>query len=449
MSERSGPTLVALAAAAAACGGGGSSGTAGVSITFGSATPFATHVASFAPAGFTWGPPDGTLGAVANGDGTYTFFGAALGAASASAAGPACSGSPGVQGAYRFTGTLEEYGGLPAGGCRAVLAKGGAPSGWVFDADYAGGGSVLPFKSGATDALLMTYHGEVHWKNPNGTPPTYFCNDVPCFYGGIGLAVSVDGGATFKSMGQIIQPYQPLSYYQGTSDNVGIGYGALVLADGSGDFIESPPAPPSSAYLYVFYEDYLTPGAPGAPSASACVNAACVTVARARWDDVVAAVLPLATSSPTAVSGLFRKFDGSRGTWTQPAASGDPTLDTASGVPTPLFPDANSYLPSVIWDTAAKSYLMVHQRYVGQAQPTQPTVFVFRSSTDLVHWSDPLATFSPAAGHEPFYPTLVGETGNPLVGGGTPRLFFDTYPAGFPNWGTSELDSLPVQVTAR
>jgi len=435
---------MALAAAATACGGGGSSGGGGtISVALGSASTFATHKDDFAPAGFTWGPPDGTLGAVANGDGTYTFFGAALGAASASAAGPACGGSPGIQGAYRFAGTLDHYTGLPAGGCKALLEKGGAPSGWVFDKDYAGGGSVLPFKDGATSVLLMTYHGEVHWKNPTGTPPNYFCNGVPCFYGGIGLAVSVDGGATFKSVGQIVQPYQPLSFYEGNSENVGVGYGSMVLADAAGNPVATPPVPPSSAYLYVFYEDYLKPGA-GSP----CANTACVAVARARWDDVVLAVLPLSASSPTTVAGLFRKYGGASG-WTQPATSGDPTLETASGAFAPLFPDTNSFLPSVIWDTVANAYLMVHQRYVGQAQPTQPTAFVIRSSTDLVHWSDPLATFSPAAGHEPFYPTLVGETGNPLVGAGSPRLFFSTFPSSFPSWSTSELDTLPVQVTAK
>ncbi|HTP49519.1 MAG TPA: hypothetical protein VMK42_02385 [Anaeromyxobacteraceae bacterium] len=409
-----------------------------MSVTLGSPTPFATH-AQFAASGFQWGPPDGALGAVASGGGNYTFFGSAMGAATASASGPACSGSAGLQGAFAFEGSLEKFSGLTGAGCKALFTKGAAPSGWVFDKDYAGGGSVMPFAAGATGGLLMTYHGEVHWKNP-GTA-NGLCNSVPCFYGGIGLAVSLDGGAVFKSVGQIIQPYQPLSVYQGSSQNVGVGYGSMVLADSSGNWLAAPAANPSSTYLYVFYEDYLPTGAGGT-----CANAACVTVARARLDQVLAAVVPLASSSPTTVAALFRKYDATASDpWSEPATSGDPTENTASGSFTPLFPDGNSFLPSVIWDSALKAYLLVHQRAVGGAQPTN---FIVRSSTDLLHWSSPLATYAPPPGSEPFYPTLVGEGGDPLVGGSAPRLFFDTFPSNFPNWETSELDSLPVQVSA-
>jgi len=431
-----------LAALCAACGGGSGGGStdggpSSFSIALGSATTFATH-AQFAAAGFLWGPPDGTLGVVSRGAGSYLFFGSAAGAASPSSAGPACSGSPGQQGAFAFDGSLGELSGLTASGCKALFTKGSAPSGWVFDKDYAGGGSVLPFTSGSTSGLLMTYHGEVHWKSP--TSSNGLCNDVPCFYGGIGLAVSVDGGSSFTSVGQILQPFQPLSVYQGSNENVGVGYGSMVLADDAGNWLAAPAANPSAAYLYVLYEDYLPSGAAGP-----CANVACVAVARARLDEVLAAVVPLASASPTAVAGLFRKYDAAGSDpWSSPGTSGDPTEEHASGSFTPLFPDTNSFLPSVIWDTVANAYLMVHQREVGGSQPVN---FIIRSSTDLLNWSSPLATFAPPAGHEPFYPTLVGENGVPLVGGAAPRLFFSTFPDGFPNWVGSELDSLPLQVT--
>lgn len=422
-----------------ACGGGGGgSGSAPetLAVTLGSSITFATH-SEFAASGFLWGPPDGTLGVVASGSGAYTFFGSAEGAAAASVAGPACTASPGLQGAFRFDGSLDDFSGLPAPGCKALFTKGSAPSGWIFDRDYAGGGSVMPFQSGSTSGLLMTYHGEVHWKNPSTA--NGLCNDVPCFYGAIGLAVSVDGGATFHSVGQIIQPYLPLSLYEGKSQNVGVGYGSMVLADASGNWLAAPASNPSSAYLYVFYEDYL----PATP-AGACANAACVTVARAPLGEVLSAVVPVSASSPTAVAGLFRKYDATASDpWGQPATSGDPTENTASGPFSPLFSDSNSFLPSVIWDSAASVYLMVHQRSVGGAQPMN---FIIRSSPDLLHWSAPLATFAPPAGAEPFYPTLVGEGGDPLVGGPAPLLFFSTFPDNFPNWDTSELDSLPVQI---
>lgn len=424
----------ALVVSLCACGGGGSAGNS-FTVALGHASAFATHT-QFSADGFQWGPADGTLGAVAIGTGSYRFFGSASGAATATAAGPACTGSPGLQGTFSFDGSLNQFTGLPST-CKALFTKGSAPSGWIFDKDYAGGGSIVPFASGSTSGLLMTYHGEVHWINPSGNG---LCNNVPCFYGAIGLAVSTDEGSTFKSVGQIIQPHQPLSLYEGGSENVGVGYGSMVVADAAGNWLAAPAANPSAAYLYVFYEDYL-PAAAGGP----CANVACVTAARARLDDVLAAVLPLNSSSPTTVAALFHKYDATASDpWSQPATSGDPTENTASGSFTPLFPDSNSFLPSVIWDDAVSAYLMVHQRSVGGSQPMN---FIVRSSTDLLHWSSPLATFAPPPGQEPFYPTLIGEEGDPLVGGPAPRLFYSTFPSGFPNWDTSELDSLPLQLT--
>jgi hypothetical protein len=391
-------------------------------VTLGSPRTFATH-AELAANGFTWGPADGTMGAVALGGGVYQFFGAARGSAS-------CAGSPMIEGAYRFTGTLDHLTGLPAAQCKVLVPAGAAPSGWVFDRNYSGGGSVVPFTSGATSGLLMTYHGEYQW----GT----LCGRVPCFYGAIGLAVSVDGGASFHSVGQIIQAMPPLSAYEGGTKNAGQGYGSMVVADAAGNYLPSPPSDPTSAYLYVFDEDY-DPRGPGA-----CRYGACVSVVRARFDRVLAAVVPIASSNPGTVAALFHKYDASAANpWSEPATSGDPTENTASGHFTPLFTDGNSYLPSVIWNDVAKAYLMVHQRYVGGAQPTS---FVIRSSKDLLHWSAPLATFQPPAGHEPFYPTLIGEMGNPLVGGAAPLLFFSTFDF-FPDWKNSELDSLPLQIT--
>jgi hypothetical protein len=405
------------------CSACGSAAPKIASVTVGSPSAFATH-AELTANGFVWGPADGTMGAVATGGGAYDFFGAAGSSAS-------CAGSPKTQGAYRFSGTLDHLTGLPAAQCKVLVPVGAAASsGWVFDRNYAGGGSVMPFAGG----LLMTYHGEFQWGTLCGSGL-----QVPCFYGAIGLAVSVDGGATFHSVGQITQMMQPRSAYEGGTKNGGQGYGSMVLADASGKYLAAPPADPTSAYLYVFNEDN-DPQLPGP-----CGKGVCVSVARARFDQVLAAVVPIASSNPATVAALFHKYDASAADpWSEPATSGDPTENTASGHFTPLFTDGTSYLPGVIWDELAHAYLMVHQRYVGGA--AQPISFVIRSSTDLLHWSAPLATFEPPAGQQPFYPTLIGETGDPHVGGATPRLFFSTFDT-FPDWPRSELDSLPVQIT--
>jgi hypothetical protein len=368
------------------------------------------------------------MGVAATGGGNYDFFGAARGAAT-------CTGSPSTEGAFRFTGTLDHLTGLLNVQCKALFAAGSAPTGWVFDKDYAGGGSAVPFVRGGTKGLLMTYHGEVHWKGPTSNG---LCGaGVPCFYGGIGMGVSLDEGVTFKSVGQIIQAYPPLSDYQGGSVNMGMGYGSLVLADVNGKWIAAPPADPANTYLYIFFEDY-DKSVPGP-----CGKGACVTVARARFDQVIDAVVPLSKSDPTTVAGLFHKYDATANDpWSSPATSGDPTEDTASGHFSPLFSDETAYLPSVLWDDLTSAYLMVHHKYVGGAQPTN---FQFRTSTDLLHWSEPMATFAPPAGQQPFYPTLVGETGDPLVGGAAPRVYFSTFDL-FPNWSSSELDWMPLQI---
>jgi hypothetical protein len=282
----------------------------------------------------------------------------------------------------------------------------------------------------------MAYHGEYQWRSsaPNG-----LCGSVPCFYGGIGLAVSVDDGATFHSAGQIVQGFPPLSTYLNGNKNFGLGYGSWVLADGAGRYLPAPPPDPTSAYLYVFYEDF------DPQNAGPCAYGVCIAVARARLDQVLAAIVPPVGSNAATVAALFHKYDAhDADPWSEPGTSGDPTENTASGHFTPLVTDGTGYLPSVIWDEAAQVYLMVHQRSVSAA--AQPVLFIVRSSTDLLHWSGPLATYQPSVGQQPFYPTLVGETGNVLVGGSAPRLFFSQFDV-FPDWKNSELMSLPIQIT--
>ena len=104
------------------CPGSSGSGSGGLTVAFGPVNVFAAH-ADFAADGFAWGPPDGTLGVMANG-GAYTFFGSAGSSAT-------CKGSPMVQGAFRFTGSLDHLTGLPVSQCKALFTLGAAPAGWV------------------------------------------------------------------------------------------------------------------------------------------------------------------------------------------------------------------------------------------------------------------------------------------------------------------------------
>jgi hypothetical protein len=128
----------------------------------------------------------------------------------------------------------------------------------------------------------MPFHAEVWWQNP--ATPDHKCNvagsfgsKVKCFYSSLGLAVSTDDGKTFKVVGQILQPSQPMSFFTGGGANMAVGYGSLVVADANGKHLDNPPADPNNAYFYLFYTDFA-PGCPGV-----CANAICMGVARAPY----------------------------------------------------------------------------------------------------------------------------------------------------------------------
>ena len=139
----------------------------------------------------------------------------------------------------------------------------------------------------------MTFHGEYHWKN-QANPPKYWClvgntqSQVPCFYSGIGLAVSLDEGKSFKVVGQTMQPVQPLATFTGSGKNLDVGYGSLIVADAHGRHLETPPPDPREAYFYLIFSDRLPAGTarPGV-----CVVGNCMGIARARYLDVIGAAL--------------------------------------------------------------------------------------------------------------------------------------------------------------
>ena len=127
----------------------------------------------------------------------------------------------------------------------------------------------------------MTFHSEYQWQNA-ANPPSYLCHvgntisQVPCFYSTIGLAVSTDQGKTFQVAGEIAEPSQPLSVFETGAKYMDIGDGSLVVADASGRHLDNPPADPSTAYFYLFFEDSF-PGLQGA-----CAVTECLAVARDR-----------------------------------------------------------------------------------------------------------------------------------------------------------------------
>ena len=389
---------------------------------FGSPITFATH-AQLQGYGFGFGPADGQFGAIPAGNGTYTFYGAAGNTTSS------CAGTPNARnGAFTFAGSLDH---VTGSSCKRLFSLGDGPAGWVFDRDYAGGGQVVRFAAGGKSGWLMPIHGEFQWSSP--ATPDHKCNGVPCFYSSIGLAVSTDDGKTFKVVGQIVQPSQPLSVFVNGGSNMSVGDGSLVVADANGQHLDNPPADPSNAYFYLFSGD-LSPTLPGS-----CGKFACIGVARAPYADVVAAAL---SGDPHQVATVFHKYDGaSPDPWTQPATSDTPDESGTAGTYAPVWTDRPAGVPSVIYDSSFNLYLAACL-----VNPTGKQLGVeVRASSDLLHWSGPFAAYS-KPGRALYYPALLGETGDPTIGGPAPRVYFTSF-AAFPNYATSVFESVPLTLS--
>jgi len=259
----------------------------------------------------------------------------------------------------------------------------------------------------------------------------YKCNDVPCFYSSLGLAVSTDGGETFKVVGEILQPSEPFSAFEGGGRNMAVGTGSLVVADVNGNHLPNSPLNPNSAYFYLFYTD-LAPGLQGA-----CANNPCMGVARAPYQEVAQAAL---FGNATQVATLFRKYNGAvPDPWTQPATSDTPNQTGKAGVYAPLWTDDWVSQPSVIYDSSINGYLVAYQSG-GSVR--------IRASYDLINWSEPIGSGYAEAGYMPYAPTLLGETGDPTTAGLTPRLYFTSFLSNsFPNWKTSTFDTVQLTIS--
>jgi hypothetical protein len=407
-----------------------------VQVSSGAPQTFATH-AQLASYGFLWGPSDGNFGAIPTGRGTYNFFGTA-GVAPCRADLP-CNGT------FAFSGTLDHVtGGNPG---RKLLAPGAGPAGWTFDRDYAGGGQVVKFDDREGHAgWLMSFHGEYHWKNM-ANPPGYWCfigntkMQVPCFYSGIGLALSRDRGQSFKAVGQTLQPMQPFAGYRNGASNLDVGYGSLMVADARGRHLENPPPAPRDAYFYLVFSDKLPAGTAGS---GVCANLNCMGVARAKYVEVIAAAL---SGDPHRVARVFHKYQArsadpwAEDSWMEPATGDTPDMSGTAGAFTPLWTDEAAPEGSAIYDQSQDVYLVA---YISRG------AIHIRASRDLIHWTKTVGViaFPSAPAGAYFYPSLLGETADPTIAGGSPRLYFSAFPANaFPNYKVSTFEYVELKLT--
>ncbi len=52
-------------------------------------------------------------------------------------------------------------------------------------------------------------------------------------------------------------------------------------------------------------------------------------------------------------------------------------------------------------------------------------------------------------GNQVYYPTLIGENGDPTTGGSAPRVYVQSFPTnGFPDYSTATFESIPVELAS-
>ena len=258
------------------------------------------------------------------------------------------------------------------------LAFGGSPSLAIRNpketVDYAAGGPVYQVPNSST--WLMVYHLE-RWHNGDSTN----------FWASLGLAQSTDQGQTWTDLGEIIQHNTP----SGSAGIYDIGGGTLVVING---------------YLYIYFLDW-TGDAPG--------TAVFLAVARAKVTDVVAA------AAQGNVTPFFKFYNGA---WTQPALGG-----VASELGAACTPKATGWFGSVVYNTYLQKYILV---YPTPATGTNVNLYL-ASSSDGLSWTGSSVIANAAT--EQFYPTVLGEDGNPSSTGQQFYVYYtSSVSGGFNRW---------------
>jgi hypothetical protein len=236
---------------------------------------------------------------------------------------------------------------------------------------YLGGGRIYRFAPGK---LVNVYHAEI--------------NTATSFYSLLGLAVSLDDGAYWTDLGEIIRPNQP---YQ--ADLAGFDIGSPRLVDS-----------PDGSYFYVYFPDWIANGTTQPTTTTV------VSVARAPID----AVLQAAVGSHPHAAAFEKYYDGQ---WNQPGIG---------GLSTDLNPDAGfAGSSNVAYDSDLQRYVMI----------TDDTENIaYAESSNGLAWTLPTALIqntNPETGLD--YAVPIGMADDPNVLGLQFYVFF-TYssPQGWP-----------------
>ncbi len=241
------------------------------------------------------------------------------------------------------------------------------------------------YRDDSTGMLLMFYHAERH-----------FGGSGAIFYSEIGMAVSTDDGRHFRDLGIVLSPHIAPS----PRFTVEMGGGTFAIRDG---------------YFYVYFRDATKLNQP--------INLA---VARAPVSEVVDA-------AQQGKAPLFRKYYG--GAFSEPGRAGRATALEAAN---PL----NRWM-SVTYDTALDRFLMV----MSQTEGSRRSTLYLTTSRDGINWSVRVPILTRDA--ELFYPTIVGEEGDPLTTGNRFHVYFTAAQNWTNRWADAALERVTVALTGR
>lgn len=258
------------------------------------------------------------------------------------------------------------------------------------DIGYLSGGQVYDLGG---DRRLMLVHAE---RYPTG--------DVTVFYGTIGLALSRDGGRTWRFLGEIFRPQLPYEAFQGCRDAVNASFGQFVIARTEG-----------RRWFYSYTLDHTD---------------ACATdyaVFRAPVGEVVAA------ARRGRVTSWHKYFQG---------AFAEPAL---GGRFTDILPGAQTRSFAVTYNTHLGRYLFI---YPHQERGQAYWQWRLAESPDGINWSEPAPLGEPTPG-ELYAPSVISPDSRPATSGREFWLYYTaSQSSGFDRWATSTLSRRRLTVAA-
>ncbi|HZR56676.1 MAG TPA: IPT/TIG domain-containing protein [Terriglobales bacterium] len=293
------------------------------------------------------------------------------------------------------TGTLDHPLGLPAGDPNPLPSEFLLPKTAGLDAmNYVGGGPVYRVPEGEPGAgnLLIVYHAE---------------RPAAPFWSWLGLASSMDEGATWQDLGLIISAPRPYS-----------AQGAFEIGDGSLVVTTDPTT--MQKYFYIYF--------PGGCSVNnvPCDDFTYLSVARAPYDELLAKAF-----LNNSAAGLFHKYYN--GKWNQPGMEGKASE---------LFPAVTGQTdgdPQVAWSAYRNRFVAIMDN--GQ-------YIAYGESVDGLNWP-PMQVILGKSPETPVYnyANAVGLGIDPGILGDTFYSYYTEWPKGV-SWQPSTIKRLTITTAA-